>query len=229
MIISHKHKFIFLKSNKTAGTSIEIALSKFCGPDDIITQLWPDEEALRSSKGYPTAQNWKFPLEKHHFLHRLKVRMGKTKQLYYNHVRACEIKPYIDPDIWNSYYKFVVTRNPWDRVVSMYFFELRKGVNPTPEEFLSSKMLRRINRRGWGLYTINDEVVVDKICRYENLAQDLETARLAIGLPESIELPQVKTAYRKDKSGYREVPNDRLRDRIGAEFRKEIELLGYGY
>ncbi|MEL6382956.1 MAG: chondroitin 4-O-sulfotransferase, partial [Cyanobacteria bacterium J06626_18] len=32
MIISHEYKFIFLKTRKTAGTSIEIALSKFCGP-----------------------------------------------------------------------------------------------------------------------------------------------------------------------------------------------------
>lgn len=29
MIISHKNRFIFLKTEKTAGTSIEIALSKF--------------------------------------------------------------------------------------------------------------------------------------------------------------------------------------------------------
>ena len=33
MIVSHEHKFIFLKTKKTAGTSIELALTKLCGPD----------------------------------------------------------------------------------------------------------------------------------------------------------------------------------------------------
>ena len=32
MIVSHEHKFIFLKTKKTAGTSIELALSELCGP-----------------------------------------------------------------------------------------------------------------------------------------------------------------------------------------------------
>ena len=30
MIVSHKHRFIFLKSQKTGGTSLELALSRIC-------------------------------------------------------------------------------------------------------------------------------------------------------------------------------------------------------
>ena len=44
MIVSHKNRFIFLKTRKTAGSSIEIALSKHCGPEDIITKIAPSEE-----------------------------------------------------------------------------------------------------------------------------------------------------------------------------------------
>ena len=53
MIISHEHKFIFLKTRKTAGTSIELALSGLCGPDDIITPISPNDEPLRANGRRP--------------------------------------------------------------------------------------------------------------------------------------------------------------------------------
>ena len=42
MIISHKHKFIFFKTRKTAGSSIQVTLAKHCGEDDIITGQYRD-------------------------------------------------------------------------------------------------------------------------------------------------------------------------------------------
>ena len=44
MIISHKHKFIFIKTKKTAGTRVKVYLSQFCGSDDIITPIFPQEK-----------------------------------------------------------------------------------------------------------------------------------------------------------------------------------------
>ena len=40
MIISHKHKFIFLHARKCAGTTMEIILNKYLGPNDIQIGSW---------------------------------------------------------------------------------------------------------------------------------------------------------------------------------------------
>ena len=57
MIISHAHKFIFLKTKKTAGTSIELALSQLCGPDDVIPPITESDETLRAPGSEP--RNWR--------------------------------------------------------------------------------------------------------------------------------------------------------------------------
>lgn len=47
MILSHHHRFVFIKGVKVAGTSAEIALSQVCGPEDIVTPITPADERFR--------------------------------------------------------------------------------------------------------------------------------------------------------------------------------------
>ena len=57
-IISYNKNFIFVKSRKTGGTSMEIALSKFCGAEDIIAPIGPFGEDERKSRKFLSPQNY---------------------------------------------------------------------------------------------------------------------------------------------------------------------------
>ena len=61
MIVSHQHRFIFIKTKKTGSTSVEIALSRHCGEDDIIGPIIAEDEAMRLELGYRGAQNCDIP------------------------------------------------------------------------------------------------------------------------------------------------------------------------
>ena len=122
MIISHKHKFIFIKTEKTAGTSMEIALSKYCGENDIVTPLGKKSEVIRTELGYTGPQNFQIPFSKYSLKDWLMFIYNRKRKVYYNHISAGEVKKYISDEVWNTYYKFCFERNPYDKVVSGYFF-----------------------------------------------------------------------------------------------------------
>lgn len=234
MIICHKHQFIFLKTTKTAGTSVELALSRFCGPDDVITPLSPEEEEKRRKMGGVPPQNYlpDSPLQYTGLDWWKLLSRGKTVHRYLEHMPARKVRRRIGREIWDRYYKFCIVRNPWDRVISQYYWRQR---NLSPDEmppimdFLNSVHTQSLRRKGFSLYTLNGEVAVDKLCRFERLEEDLEDVRRHLGLPEPLELPEAKAGIRKDRRHYSKVLSQEEKDRIGELFKEEIRLMGYEY
>ncbi len=230
MIVSHKYKFIFIKTTKTAGTSVEIALSKFLGPNDIITPLDPQDEKLRQALGFRGAQNYLAPFWNYNRrgIADLLLR-GKRKKRFHNHISARKVKGYVGKHIWDNYYKFCFERNPWDRFVSMYYWRCRSGSQPSISEFIESDTIFELKKRGFRLYTIDGKIALDKVCRFENLSEELEAIRVRLGVPAPLELPHAKSGHREDKRNYCDILNEDQRNRIAKIFSEEIELFEYEY
>jgi len=147
---------------------------------------------------------------------------------------AEEIKRLVGKKTWNSYYKFCFERNPYDRVISMYYWFFgrnQKKIKPllTLSDFLETKVPLNYKRKGIGLYTIEGKVVADQICKFENLKEELEEIRLHLGIPDKLELPNAKSGFRKDKRHYRDVLTDKERAKIAEIFAEEIELFDYEF
>jgi len=175
VIINHKYKFIFIKSFKTAGTSLEIALSKFCGDKDVITKIEPDDEIIRKKLKYTGPQN-------------------NTGMKI--HMTASEIKSKIKSEIFKNYFKFVVVRNPFDQIISAFYWHNESKKNEKKFFFLKKKSIdfdkfferkaRHIFEDEINRYSENEEILIDKFISYENLKNDLSSLSDLINLPENL-------------------------------------------
>ncbi|MDQ7786202.1 MAG: sulfotransferase family 2 domain-containing protein [Thermodesulfovibrionales bacterium] len=229
MIISHKYKFIFLKTEKTAGTSMEIALSRFCGEQDIITPITPEDEIMRHTLGYRGSQNYSIPVSEYSFRDYLIFLIKRKRKRFYNHITAREVKNIIGEKIWDSYYKFCFERNPWDRVMSLYYWRYKKEPRPALSHFIDSKSPRSLKKRGYEVYTIDDSIAVDKVYLFENLTSEIEIISSILGFPEKLKLPRAKSSFRDDKRHYREILINSDKKKIEKIFSKEIALFGYEF
>lgn len=231
MIISHKYKYIFIKLNKTAGTSIEIALSKFCGPDDIITPISPEDELTRNEFGGIGPQNYKKPL--------FKFTKGEVKDfllgngrpdLFHKHISAKKVKSIVNNETWETYFKFCVERNPWDRVVSAYFWKTRNIENPPSfSELIRSKRIYILKKRGYENYTLDGSIIVDRILKFENLQMELNNVAQKLGICSTMTLPHTKHYTRSARSSYRDYYNDVDANYVADLFANEIEYFGYTF
>lgn len=230
MILSHRHRFIFLKTAKTAGTSVEIALSRFAGLDDVITPISRVDEQLRQECGGHGPRNYRLPLWRLNPGRIARTLLKGRWPGYYNHMPGSEVREYVGAEVWGSYFRFCIERNPFDRVLSLYWWCHRREPRPAISDFLRSPQLDLLTQRGIALYTDSrGGVMVDQVLRYEELEAELETVRQRLGLPEALKLPRAKGGHRPGQQSWREVFNAADRRFIEQRFEREFELFGYGW
>lgn len=226
MIISHRHRFIFLKTVKTGGTSVEIALSRYCGDEDVVTPISPEDEPTRQALGI-APRNYLAPRAAYSLpdYYRLLVQR-EEKKLYWNHITAAEVRDRIGDDIWNSYFKFTVERNPWDKTISDFYWRASRGGPQTLDAYFR-KYRGDFKHFNYPRYTLDGQVAVDAIVRFEHLVGDLTSVLQRVGIAFDGVLPRAKGTSRKDRRHYSELLSPAQLQMIADYFRPEIDLLGY--
>ena len=217
MIISHKHKFIFIHTNKCAGTSIEVSLAPTCDTDDIIGPV--TLENLPADYKHP--ENY-------------------DKNRFYDTMSAVEIKDNISLECWKKYFKFSVIRNPWDRMISAWHWQSR-NISPDIWPDISHELLpyanpldRFLNTESLKPISISKQLEVDgKLCtdyliKYENLNQDYKKVCDTLKIKPT-ELPMAKGGFRKKSIPYWEFYNDKTKKIIDIKYKDDIENFGYKF
>jgi hypothetical protein len=207
LIASHAHRFVFIKTRKTAGTSLEIALSRHCGPADVVTRISPEDEVLRAAAGGVGPQN------------------DDTSPSSYAHMGARRVIKVIGREAWDSYFTFAVERNPYDVVASSYRFSARKpSYTKTFAEFVRTP--RRLDRLALNerLYRMGGRVVVDRVYRYEELPAAIADLSSRLGL--ELDLPHAKQGSGRH---YRELYGPGDAEIVGERFARTIREFGYEF
>ncbi len=237
MIISFKYKFIFIKTYKTAGTSIESYLYPYLKDKDIVG---PTTEY----KGI----NWRGDFEKNdldtYFEKHVLERKINFKIKYFAHMPIWLVKERLKPlsqklnyDIFNNFYKFSVIRNPYDTVVSDYYWQ-NSVINTRRQSTTFEKLLNDLNSNHYPMYRLLnlnklmdknlENVMCDKIIKYENLDKELAQVFNKLGIPFSGKLEIFEKKNKRDQD-YKKFYDNKSKKLIEDIFWKEIQMFDYKF
>ena len=212
MLYSKAHNFVFVKTRKTAGSSLEVLLSQHMrDPADIITPVSADEEAaLRQPLGVVPRGH-----------------LGPAgDELYWHHMPARRIKEQLGQQAWRQALAISVERHPYEKAVSMAHY-----VQALPGQTFADHLdavVRRARFANWRLYTNrHGNVMVDVLLRYEHLKADVDALLVRLGLPAVTELPRAKTGFRVDRRPAHEVLTAEHKRLIQQACAPEFEYFGY--
>jgi hypothetical protein len=237
LIVSYKHNFIFVKTRKTAGTSIEIALSTHAGEKDIVTPIANDDELIRFEL-YPASMPRNYltqPALEEEYVKAVRtadlkgmsrLRKMRTRELFllHNHSSARRAIKVLGKDVWDAAFTFAVERHPYEKAVSRAWF--RKGDRDFPSAL--DIAVESEKYRNYDLYTVGGKVVVDAIFRFEHLYEELKQVEDRLGgLDVVSRLPQAKSHFREDRRPAAQVLSAAQKSKIQQVCAEEFALMGY--
>jgi len=155
----------------------------------------------------------------------------KRCRTFRTHMWADEIIAKIGLEQWHEYFSFCFVRNPWDKLVSQYYWH--QYFNPRAinnfSDFVETRCQKFLNQNSRYIYELDGEIVVSRICRFENLMDEVRAIWEHLDLPYMDELPRAKTGKRPQEATRHSMFNPSDRDRVGEVFHKEIERFNYRF
>ncbi len=151
-------------------------------------------------------------------------------------------------ELFKSYFKFTIVRNPWDRFVSAYFFLKHGGFDSTDKflfkpiidkfnsfyEFVKSvyydkkylKLIHFLPQSKW-IQTPSGSCPLDYIGKLENLDESLKIISSELNLGK-ISIPSKTNSSPRD-TDYKKYYTRETREMVAELYRKDIKLLGYRF
>lgn len=158
----------------------------------------------------------------------------------HQHLMPIQIQKMIPKDIWNTFYKFTIVRNPYDRIVSDYRYLQECSVREKYDIKTFENFINLVNRIvTTDAYTENvyfdhfrpqshyfKNVKYDYIGRFENLDLDIQNISRAIGAKEI--LPWINKSRSSDDD-YRSYFNENIKGIVDRLYASDLEMFGYKY
>ncbi|EMY80810.1 hypothetical protein pgond44_09616 [Psychroflexus gondwanensis ACAM 44] len=214
-MISHKHKFIFIHIPKCAGSSIETAF----GIDVNVNEL--NNEHLFG---------W-----------------DPTYKIYLQHATPQQLLDYkfVTPQQWDTYYKFIIVRNTWDKVMSDFFwFRETKRFSGSFDDYLFGKndFSRFMNKgekkyRGDHLTSQTDfmflnskEIKFDKIIYFDkkNLDKEFDGLVKDLELSDGFFKRRVQVG-KKFKKHYSKFYTNKMKNQAYKKYKKDVYFFDFNF
>lgn len=207
IMISFKHKCIFVHIPKCGGSSVE----------EII---WEDRRDV--------SDLWMGFITKY----RNKYQTGGLQHLYAKH-----IKMEVGSDIFAKYFKFAIVRNPWDKAVSQYSYmqhrkDLRKYIGMGKRDSFKKYLylIKHKTHVQWDhqykfVFDNNGDLMVDFLGRFENFEQDLNYILTHLNI-RGRKIPHKK---KTNHLPYPEYYDSESLEMINEFYKMDIQLFGYSF
>ncbi len=177
VLVCHPSKFIYMKTQKTGGTTVEMYFERFCAPADRYTGAESVQETVSEIGVIGSRRGGK-----------------RDGDVWRNHMPAARVRELLGAETWARYLKFAAVRNPYARMLSLYFWRSRRDypADETALERARQSFARYVKggflrRRAWDsdldVVAIDGEVRMDMLVRLEHLHADIEAVCDRVGVP----------------------------------------------